>query len=139
MQALKDACILFFACYHRTMASIASIKQKIKDFFGKQKPELKEMLPGDHVRIFLKKPNEVGLQTNTQLTFQRIDEEDLEKGYVEGHLEYIKNHGPITCYELSVYKRKNNKNYLITYTILDEEVKGFELLETKVKNNDKSK
>jgi len=106
--------------------------QKLKTLFKfKKKPTpIKEILPGDNVRFYLKTPREFGIQSEVQYTFCRLLEEDILRGYIDGIIERIRIEGPIVIYEIACQKTKNSKNYIVLYSILDEEIRKISHLNT---------
>lgn len=103
-----------------------------KSLFSK-KIKQKEICIGDNVRFWLRTPKEFGLQgnDNQQYSFQRLDKEDVERGYLDGTIEQIKNNEIIKFYEISVLKTKDNRNFIRRYCLIDDEIKKISLLEVK--------
>lgn len=94
------------------------------------------LVTGDYVRVFLKDPKKVGIISDTQtLTYQRLDSEDVQRGYVEGFVIRTEQLGNkpvvIETLELNVVKKTPHTQKLVTYLLLREEIEKMELIEDK--------
>lgn len=93
-----------------------------------------DLLTGDFVRVSLKDPRKVGIISETQsLTYQRLDSEDVQRGYVEGFVIRKEQLGVkpanIEYLEINVVKKGANNQRLVSYLLLREEIENFQLIE----------
>jgi len=93
-----------------------------------------DLLTGDFIRVFLKDPRKIGIISETQsLTYQRLDSQDVQRGYVEGFVIRKQQLGlkptNIDFLELNVVKKDANNQRLLGYLLLREEIEKIELIE----------
>jgi hypothetical protein len=94
-----------------------------------------DLLSGDFVKVFLKDPKKVGIISDSQsLTYQRLDIEDIQRGYVEGFVVQKDVVGTkpaaIEMLEINVVKKHaGNNQRLISYLLLREEIEKLCLIE----------
>lgn len=106
----------------------------LKSLFNKKSSEpnysWKDMISGDHVRIWLKDPTSVGFATQDYLTFQRLDAEDIKTLKVDGYVirKKVMEPGSFELLEISVIKKTGKHTRLQDYVILKEEVERVEFL-----------
>lgn len=89
----------------------------------------KTLSPGDHIKIWLKRPEEVGIQ-GENLTFQRLDAEDIKTRQVVGYVIGTQKIDPnIETLSISVVKKHRSQTRLVDYLLLKEEIERIETME----------
>jgi hypothetical protein len=111
----------------------------LKKIVGSKKSEPQygwdDLLSGDFVKVFLKDPKKVGIISDSQsLTYQRLDLEDIQRGYVEGFVVQKETVGQkpalVELLEINVVKKHaGNNQRLISYLLLREEIEKLCLIE----------
>lgn len=91
------------------------------------------LLPGDHVKIFLRDPKKYGIVTKEHMTttFHRLDEEDVRTMILQGYVIRTRkfNPGNFNVLEINVVKRDFGSTRLIEYTLMQDEIEKIQNLE----------
>lgn len=110
-----------------------------KKLFTKKTTEIswEELQPGDFIKIHLKNPKQVGIISGTHnMTYQRLDEEDLRTRQIDGFVICKTIHGVkparFDTIELNVVKKRAANTQLVTYLLLREEIASIKFIRTEI-------